>query len=134
MIFLLFLLLFVSKSCSAASNTYALIMLFFNSSFVELYRSSHPELFLVKDVLKICSKFIGGHPCNFIKITLWHGCSHVNLLHIFRTPFHKSTSGRLLLFIPFILKYFSTITLTKVYNPADSTLATATLVILFWAC
>ena len=35
--------------------------------------------------------------CNFIKITLWYGCSPVNLLHIFRTPFLKNTSGRLLL-------------------------------------
>ena len=29
---------------------------------------------------------------NFIEITL-HGCSPVNLLHIFRTPFTKNTSG-----------------------------------------
>ena len=28
--------------------------------------------------------------------TLWHGCSPVNLLHIFRTPFPESTSGWLL--------------------------------------
>ena len=34
---------------------------------------------------------------NFIEITLRHGCSPVNLLHIFRTPFAKNTSGRLLL-------------------------------------
>ena len=27
--------------------------------------------------------------CNFIEITLWHGCSPVNLLHISRTPFMK---------------------------------------------
>ena len=33
---------------------------------------------------------------NFIEITL-HGCSPVNLLHIFRTPFTKNTSGWLLL-------------------------------------
>ena len=26
-------------------------------------RSSHPELFLSKDVLKICSKFTGEQPC-----------------------------------------------------------------------
>ena len=32
--------------------------------------------------------------CNF---TLQHGCSPVSLLHIFRTPFPKNTSGRLLL-------------------------------------
>ena len=35
--------------------------------------------------------------CNFIEITLWHGCSPVNLLHIFRTIFSKNTSGWLLL-------------------------------------
>ena len=34
---------------------------------------------------------------NFIEIVLWHGCSPVNLLHIFRTPFSKNTSGGLLL-------------------------------------
>ena len=62
-------------------------------------RSSRPEVFLGKVVLKICSKFTEEYPCrsvisiklksNFIEITLWHGCSPVNLLHIFRTPFLK---------------------------------------------
>ena len=42
-------------------------------------RSSHQEVFLGKGVLKICSK-----------------CTGVNLLHIFRIPFVKNTSGRLL--------------------------------------
>ena len=47
------------------------------------------------------------HPCqsaisiklqsNFIEITLQHGCSPVNLLHIFRAPFLGNTSGGLLL-------------------------------------
>ena len=32
---------------------------------------------------------------NFIEITLWHGCSPVTYLHIFRTP--KNTPDRLLL-------------------------------------
>ena len=60
-------------------------------------------------VLKIYSKFTGEHPsrsvilirllCNIIEITLRHECSRVNLLHIFRTPFPKNTSGGLLLFI-----------------------------------
>ena len=27
--------------------------------------------------------------CNFIEIALHHGCSPVNLLHIFRTPFPR---------------------------------------------
>ena len=65
-------------------------------------RSSHPEVFLEKGVLKICSKFTGEHPCQSaisinIDIALRHGCSPVNLLHIFRTTFLKNTSGRLLL-------------------------------------
>ena len=73
----------------------------------ERLRSSRPEVFLRKGILKICSKFIGEHPCrsaillkitsNFIEIALRHGVSPVNLLHIFRTPSPKNTSGRLLL-------------------------------------
>ena len=39
----------------------------------------------------------------FIEIILRHEGSPVNLLHIFRTPFSKSTSGRLLLVIRIIL-------------------------------
>ena len=33
--------------------------------------------------------------CNFIEITLQHGISPANLLHIFRTHFPKNSSGRL---------------------------------------
>ena len=74
-----------------------------------MLRSSHPEVFLEKGVLKICSKFTGEHRCrsvisikllcNFIEITLRHGCSPENLLHSFRTPFPKNTSGWLLLYV-----------------------------------
>ena len=70
-------------------------------------RSSHLEVFLEKGVLKICSKFTGEHTCrsvisiklqsNFIEITLRHGCSPVNLLHIFRTPFSRNNSRQLFL-------------------------------------
>ena len=70
-------------------------------------RNSHSEVFLEKRVLKRCSKFTGKHPCrseisikllcNFIKITLRHVCSPVNLLHIFSQPFLKNTSGWLLI-------------------------------------
>ena len=35
--------------------------------------------------------------CDFIEITLQHGCTLVNLLHIFRKPFPKKPSGVLLL-------------------------------------
>ena len=78
----------------------------FNTYFSN-YRGSHPEVFLGKGCLKICSKFTKEYPCRsvisihlqsiFIEITLWHGCSPANLLHIFRTPFLKITSGWLLL-------------------------------------
>ena len=71
------------------------------------YRSSLPGVFLGEGLLKICSKSSGEHPyrsaisikllCNFIEITLRHRCSPVNLMHIFRTPFLKNTSGGLLL-------------------------------------
>ena len=50
----------------------------------------------VLPVLLLCSL------CNFIEITLRHGCSPVNLLHIFRIPFLKNTSGELLLEIKMI--------------------------------
>ena len=42
---------------------------------------------------------------NFIEIALRHGCSPVNLLHIFRTLSTKNTAGRLLL--EFVLKNWS---------------------------
>ena len=41
--------------------------------------------------------------CNFIEITLRHGCSPVNLPHIFRRSFSKNTSGWLLLHFPFLV-------------------------------
>ena len=74
---------------------------------INISRSSHPEVFSGKKILKICSKFTAEHPCrsvisiklqsNFIENTLLHGCCPVNLLHIFLTPFPKhlwvATSG-----------------------------------------
>ena len=67
------------------------------------HRSSPPEVFLRKGISIICCKFTREHPCwsailiklqsNFIEIEHRHGCSSVNLLHIFRTPFIKNTYG-----------------------------------------
>ena len=74
---------------------------------IATYRSSRPEVFLRKGFQKIFSKFTGEHSCrsaisinvqsNVFEIVLQHGCSPVNLLYIFRTPFLKNTSGWLLL-------------------------------------
>ena len=69
--------------------------------FVTRWLQKQPsEVFLGKGVLKLCSKFTGAHPCpsvisikllcNFIEITFRHGCSPVNLSHIFRTCFPKN--------------------------------------------
>ena len=70
-----------------------------------LKQSSHPEVFIGNGILKICSEFTGEQPfrrvvlikfqSNVIEIILRHGCSPVNLLHIFRKPFSKNTSERL---------------------------------------
>ena len=75
--------------------------------FLKFSRSGYPEVFLVKGVLKICSKFTGEHPCgtvipiklqsNFIEITFRHGCFPVNLLHIFTLSFTNNNSQWLLL-------------------------------------
>ena len=75
--------------------------------FSGLIRSSPLAVFLRKSFLKICSNYTGEHPCqgvisinlqsNFIEFALWHGCSLVKLLHIFRTPFSRNTFGWLLL-------------------------------------
>ena len=64
-----------------------------------------------------CSKSTGEHSwqsvisiklqSNFIEITLQYGCSPVNLLHIFRTPFLKNTSGGLLLYFETFVRFFS---------------------------
>ena len=71
------------------------------------FRKSPPDVLLGKGIPKICSKFTGEHPrhsvisikllCKFIEITLRHGCYPVHLLHIFKRPFPKNTSGGLLL-------------------------------------
>ena len=94
-----------------------------------IYRSSRPDVFLGKSVLKICSNFTGEHPCrsvisiklqsNFIEIALRHECSPVNLLHIFRTRFPKNTSGSLLLYLPegnFVTVYSVTFRLVIILN------------------
>ena len=90
-----------------ATSLFHLKYVFSKKYVQQIFRSNHPELFLGKSILKICSKFKGENPCrsvisiklqsNFIETTLRHGCSPLNLLHIFKTLFLKNTSGWLLL-------------------------------------
>ena len=76
------------------------------------YRSSPSEVLLGKGALKIYIKFTENIHAevrsvisikllwNFIEITLRHGCSPLNLLHIFRIPFYRKTYGGLFLQAP----------------------------------
>ena len=60
----------------------------FEEKRVKFSRSSRQEVFLVNVVLKISSKFTVEHHAEvWFKIALWHGCSPVNLLHIFKHLF-----------------------------------------------
>ena len=82
--------------------TFTSFFTYFLNMVSKLYRISHPDEFLEKVILKICSNFKGEHPnrsaisiklqSNFIEITLRHGCSPVNLLHISRTTLSRNTS------------------------------------------
>ena len=84
-----------------------LSLIWLTLAFMTKARSSRPGVFFWKGVLKICSKFTGEYPCrsaistkllcNFIEIALRQGCSPVNLVHIFRSPFPNNTPGWLLL-------------------------------------
>ena len=109
---LLLMIVLQFKQVLLRKNTYKFIcnknenMFFFVFLNVCHFKNSPLVVFLAKYFLYIYIKFIGKHPCpsvisiklqsNFIEITLRHGCFPVNLMHIFRTPFSKNTSGWLL--------------------------------------
>ena len=73
----------------------------FISLSIILFRSSRAEVVLGKGIMKIFRNLQENNALlrNLIEITLRHGCSPVNLLHNFRTPFPKNTFGWLLLTI-----------------------------------
>ena len=82
-------MLFTSSISKAMNQFYQMLC----TSFIKCYVSVLP---------KTMSQFyqsglLAPFRSNFIEITIWHDCSPVNLLLIFRTPFRKNTSGRLLL-------------------------------------
>ena len=86
-------------------------------------------MFLRKGVLKIHSKFTGEHPCRSV-ISIFqcdfkcdfNGCSPENLLHVFRTPFRRNTSARLLLKLTLLNVIFEVIIQVKVLNAIGNTL------------
>ena len=71
-----------------------------------LFRSSYPDVFCKKDVLKIFAKFIGKNLCwspflnrpkTLLKRILQDRCFPVSFAKFLRTLFIQNTSGRLLL-------------------------------------
>ena len=84
------------------------IVIFGNCSAIQYSQKQPSRGVLRKRCSENSSKFTGEHPCrsaisiklqsNFNKIALRHGCSLVNLLHVFRTTFTKNTSEGLLLY------------------------------------
>ena len=68
-----------------------------------LFKSFIISQFNYCPIVWMCSKFTGEHHAEVWfqqsckAITLRYGCSPVNLLHVFRTPFPRNTSGWLLL-------------------------------------
>ena len=59
------------------------------------YRSSRPEVFFKKDILRNFTTFTGKHlslrPATLLKKTLWQRCIPVNFVKLLRTPFLHRT-------------------------------------------
>ena len=74
-------------------------------SFIHTYKSSQPEVFFKKGVLRIFSQFTGEHPCKHVVSTSLrsHFCNGI-VLYIYYISeaerlFLENTSGELLLYI-----------------------------------
>ena len=79
-----------------------------------IYKSSRPEVFYKKGVLRNSTKFTGKHLCQslffnevaglrpttLLKKRLWHRCFPVNFAKFLRTPFFKEHLWWLLLHLP----------------------------------
>ena len=76
------------------------ILIFCSYVILRMNRSSLPEVFLIKDVPKTCSKFAGEHPYrSVISIKLLRTLAWVfscKFAGYFRSTFRRSTSGWLL--------------------------------------
>ena len=79
-----------------------------NIPLLSMCRSSRPEVFCKRSVLRIFANFTGKHQCQtlflikvpdlrletLLKKRLWHRCFPVNSAKFLRTPFLQNTSGR----------------------------------------
>ena len=85
-----------------------LVLCVYVSNQLPHFRSSSPEVFWKKGVLR---------PATFLKKRLWHRCFPVNFAKFQRTPSLQNTSGRLLLY----REYTCTISFPK-FSTKDSML------------
>ena len=105
MLHLLLLIIFsILITASTAWSELLKLYAVFSISSLAIFRRIHPEVFLVKGVLKIRSKLTGEHPSRSV---IRHACSPVNLLHIFRIPFTKNTYERLFCMSSIIIESFT---------------------------
>ena len=75
----------------------------------ETYRSSHPEVFLGKGVLKTCSKFTGEHPCRSVISIKLKICCIFSEQHLLRIPLDGC-------FWTFLLQKLILVSSAKVYS------------------
>ena len=80
------------------------------------YKSSRPEVFCRKGVLRNFAKFTERYlrqslrPATLLKKRVWHSCFPLNFEKFLRTLFSQNTSGGLLLLLEFFfLKAFATL-------------------------
>ena len=66
---------------------------------IKLISSLIKSVKLRKAMRKVSQISLNSEAANFIETALRRGCSPVNSLHNFRTPFPNNTSGGLLLWI-----------------------------------
>ena len=82
---------FSYEICKISKNTFFIEHLQTTASDLSsVLRSSRPEVFCKKGVLRNFAKFAGKHLCQtllFNKRRLWHRCFPVNFVKFLRTPF-----------------------------------------------
>ena len=95
---------FLQKQLVNGSDAVQAIMQYENTEYncAQYDRSSRPEVFCKRDVLRNFAKFTGKHlcerlsfkkvaglrPATLLKKSLWHKCFPVNLATLLRTPFY----------------------------------------------
>ena len=83
----------------ASANMFLICYEIYSSNVISSTTQKQPSRVVLRkrcSEMKVYSKFTRENPCRNA-ISPRHGCSPVNLLHIFRTSFRKNTYGGLLM-------------------------------------